>query len=384
MAAALEGQLLGIDDLARAQGRRGEGAVHVGGGNVGAPAARGTIPGRERREVLLAVVPHHLHRRHVAARAELEAEGGLLREEEVVRARELQRVDLIRQAQFQELVARVDQVRRPVADGAHAEVEPAAPVAGMVLPVVVVPLGRGEPGVPVHARREGLLLRELLDIHVIGMPAAPVVVVRDDLVDVLDDAGVLPGLELEVVRLGVALVAHLRGELGVLPRGGHQQLALVEGARHGLFHIHVLAAVEGEHRDGEMREVRDGDAHGVEMVRVLVEELAEVLEQLRLGELGDGLAAFGALRVHVAQGDDVAEAGPGEIVDDLGAAVRDADGREAHLGPLGGRRGGAVEALGGKVLHAEDGAGRAEAGRLQEVASGKRFHGVSVLCVAQK
>ena len=63
-----------------------------------------------------------------------------------------------------------------------------------------------------------------------------------------------------------------------------------------------------------------------------------------------------------------------EIVDDLGAAVRDADGGEAHLGPLGGRRGGAAEALGGKVLHAEEGAGRAEAGRLQEVASGKGFH----------
>ena len=197
--------------------------------------------------------------------------------------------------QLQELVAGVDDVRGPVADGAHAEVEPAAPVAGMVLAVVVVPLGGGEPGIPVHARREGLLLREFLDIHVIGMPAAPVVVVRDDLVDVLDDAGVLPGLELEVVRLGVALVAHLRGELGVLPRGRHQQFALVEGARHGLFHIDVLAAVEGEHRDREMREVRDGDAHGVEVVRVLVEELAEILEQLRLGVFGDGLAALGAL-----------------------------------------------------------------------------------------
>ena len=136
----------------------------------------------------------------------------------------------------------------------------------------------------------------------------------------------------------------------------------------------MLAAVEGEHRDGEMREVRDGDAHGVEMVRVLVEELAEVLEELRLRVFGDGLAAFCALRVHVAQGDELAEAGAFEFIDDLGAAVRDADGREAHLGPLGGRRGGAAEALGGKVLHAEEGAGRAEAGRLQEVASGKGFH----------
>ena len=310
-----------------------------------------------------------------AAGAELEAEGGLLREEEVVRARELQGFDLIRQAQLQELVARVDQVCRPVADGAHAEVEPAAPVAGMVLPVVVMPLGRGEPGVPVHARREGLLLREFLDIHVIGVPAAPVVVVRDDLVNVLDDAGVFPGLELEVVRLRMTLVAHLGGEFRVLPRGSHQQLALMEGARHGLFHIHVLAAVEGQHRDGEMREVRDGDANRVEMVRVLVEELAEILEELRLRIFGDGLAAFSALRVHVAQGDELTEAGAFELVDDLGAAVGDADGGEAHLGPLGGRRGGAVEALGGKVLHAQDSAGRTETGRLQEITSGKSFHG---------
>ena len=206
------------------------------------------------------------------------------------------------------------------------------------------------------------------------MPAAPVVVVCDDLVHILDDAGFLPGLELEIVLLRVALVAHLGRQFGMPPGGVHQKFALVEGPGHGLLHIHVLAAVQGEHRDGEMGKVRNGDAHGVEMVRVLVKELAEVLEQLRLGELGDGLAAAGALRIHVAQGDDVAESGVHKVVDDLRTAVCNADGGEAHLGPfLGGR---AVTGFHrGKMLHAQNGAGRSKAGRLEKSPS---FHIVSV------
>ena len=201
------------------------------------------------------------------------------------------------------------------------------------------------------------------------MPAAPVVVVRHNLVNILDDAGVLPGLELEVIGVGVALVAHLGGQLGMLPGGGHQQFALVECPGHRLLHIHVLAIVHGEHRHGEMGKVRDGDAHGVKVVGIFLEELAEVLEDLRLGMGGDGFAAFLALRVHVAQGGELAQAGAVEFVDDLLAAVRDADGGEAHLGALlGGLRGGGI--LRGEALHAEQDAGRAEAGRLQEVASG--------------
>ena len=172
----------------------------------------------------------------------------------------------------------------------------------------------------------------------------------------------------------MALVAHLRGQLGMTPGGGHQQFALMEGAGHGLLDVDVLAAVEGEHRHGEMGEVRDGDAHCIEMVGVFVEELAEVLEELRLGILGDGLAALLALRIHVAQGDELAEAGALELVDDLGTAVRDADGGEAHLRALLAGLGGVRPLHGGKALHAQDGARRAEAGGLEEIASGKWFH----------
>ena len=48
------------------------------------------------------------------------------------------------------------------------------------------------------------------------MPAAPVVVMGYDGIDILDDAGLDPGLELEIVGAGVALVAHLGDDIGIL------------------------------------------------------------------------------------------------------------------------------------------------------------------------
>ena len=160
-----------------------------------------------------------------------------------------------------------------------------------------------------------------------------------------------------------------------MPAGGvHQQFALQEGTRHGFFQIHVLAIVQGQHSHGEMCEVRNSDADGVEVIGVLLKELPEIREKLGLGECGDGFAAALALRIYVAQGHDIAETGTHEIADDLGSTVGNADGSQPDLAlfpcsrPLGAFRC-------GKMLHAQDGSGCSQSGRLDETTSGKHFHG---------
>ena len=66
-------------------------------------------------------------------------------------------------------------------------------------------------------------------------------------------------------------------------------------------------------------------AAGVELVAILVEELAEVGEALGIGIHLECLLALLALQVNVAEGDDVHHVRLGELVDVLLTAIADAD-----------------------------------------------------------
>ena len=156
-----------------------------------------------------------------------------------------------------------------------------------------------------------------------------------------------PRFELEVVVAGVTLVAHLRDDAG-LARRRHQQVHLPECLGQRLLHIHVLAVLHRVHRKGEVGMIGRGHDHRVERRAGLVEHLAEVTEQ------GDGreqvarLLRVRAVEVHIAEGHHAHEAGCGERLDHVVAAVADADDGEAQR-PVGRRESGrALPGTGGR------------------------------------
>ena len=270
----------------------------------------------------------------------------------------VEQCDFVRQTEIEELVHRVEDMSAPVAKGSHTEVVPRAPFTLMVFAGIVVPLGSAEPSIPIHTCGQRLSLGQVLDIRVEAMPTAAVVHVCRDGSDVLDDASLLPCLELEVVALGVSLVANLCGQLGMAACHLHQQLSLEEGARHGLLQIDVLAVGERHHGDGEVDMVGHGGYDSLEVICAFLEELAEVAIALDVGVLCEYLLALFAIEVHIAEGCDFDHARAQEVVEVLFATVADANEGNFHLVAFGvGRLAGGHEmgSSGGDTWHATEG-----------------------------
>jgi len=103
-----------------------------------------------------------------------------------------------------------------------------------------------------------------------------------------------------VVRAGVHLRAHLRGELRA---GGRlrDEAGFVDGVRERLLAVHVLAGVQGHQRGGRVRVVGRGDENGLDIL--VIEDAPQVGTELRLREAVAGLG--GAFFIHVAEGDDL-------------------------------------------------------------------------------
>lgn len=221
----------------------------------------------------------------------------------------------------------IQNVSTPVAEGAHAEIVPAAPLSVDVVLVVIVETGRHQPGVPVERLRDRLSRRETFDVRIPAVPATRRVHVGGDRRNVLDDSGVFPCLELEIIPFGVALVAHLVDYLVLFCRF-HHQLDLVERACHRLLGIDVLAERHRQHTDREVREVRNPDRNGVDLVAHLVEHLPEILEARHVRELLQRLFGVRGPHVYVAQRDDVGLARFSELAENFAAPVADpADGQ---------------------------------------------------------
>ena len=238
---------------------------------------------------------------------------------------------LVGQPQVEELVDGVEDVGTPVAEGSHAEVIPATPFALMVEAVVVVPLLRAEPCVPIHALRQRLCFGELMDVGVEFVPTARVVHVGGDGGDILDDACLLPGLELEIVGFGVALVSDLCGKVRMTAGILHQQLRLHEGACHGLLYVDVLAFVEGHHTNGEVDMVRNSCQDGIELRTGLLEHLTEVVEAFGLRVFFQYFLHMLAFKVDVAKCNDLDEARLFELLNVEGTLVADADIGNLHF-----------------------------------------------------
>ena len=176
---------------------------------------------------------------------------------------------------------------------------------------------------------------EAVDVRIPLMPAASVVHVSRYGRHILDDAGIHPRLELEVVGLGVTLITHLCRQIGAFAGGLHQQFGLVEGARQRLLDINMFARSQRQHRNREVRMIGRRNRHGIEEVACLVEEFAEVAEKLGLGiHRHHLLGVFGA-HIHITQSHYLDHARLGKFLDNLAAAVTDADVGYLHLFAFG-------------------------------------------------
>ena len=169
---------------------------------------------------------------------------------------------------------------------------------------IVVPLAGTQPGVPVHALRQRFGRRQVLHVRVEAMPAPAVVHVGRYGGHVLDDTGLEPCLELEIVGFGVPLVAHLSGQ---------KQFSLMECPHHGFFQINVLAVRQRHHGHGEVDMVGHGSHYGLEIVAALLEQFAEVAVALGSGKHVEHLLALAAVKVNIAQGRHFYHAGTHEV-----------------------------------------------------------------------
>jgi hypothetical protein len=169
----------------------------------------------------------------------------------------------------------------------------------------------------------------------------------------------------------------LRHDLVVLG-GLHQGADLADGMGQGLLAIDVLAPLDGRHGRHGVRMVGRADDHRVDLVRHLVEHLAEVLIDLGVRELRDlrTLAALGP-QVHVAQGDDLRAAVAGDRFDVAAAHAASADAGDVQS--LTGRR----RALPSQDVPGYNRKGRRPRGRLQESSSGSCRMSVAHTCTSR-
>ena len=264
------------------------------------------------RSLLQAVVPEHLERRHVAVGGEIVPDHRPLREHERARAFLLDALDADHLAirKVQRHVRRTQDVAGHVAQRAAAEVVEPAPVERLVEEAAVAvgfglaarregPLfGHAEPQIPIQRGRNRIFLRNLREPLRPHRPVAPGVHFGDVAdVAVPDDLRGLPR-----AFVGIALVAHLRGDL--VFRGRLAQLArFPDRAHQRLLHVHVLAALHAPHGRRGVHVVRYGDDHGVDVLAFLIQHLPEVFVLRRLVEARE--RGGGAAVVHIAERHDI-------------------------------------------------------------------------------
>ena len=174
-----------------------------------------------------------------------------------------------------------------VAQRAGAEIEPAAPGdaddrPGGTAARGAAPSQRFQSRSGGHGRRVGRALEVLLPE--LARPVAPAV----DLAHRADGAGLDPLARQAQAFAGVAVVAHLRDQAGLLGHAGHHA-GLLDAVGHRLLDVDVLAGPQRGQRDRRVHVVGRGDHHRVDVL-ALVEHHAVVLELLGLGEGLEGAA----------------------------------------------------------------------------------------------
>ena len=246
-----------------------------------------------------------------------------------------------------------------VAQRARTKVPPAPPVEGKVCGVVIDLFGRPKPEVPIQFLWDAVLAggcwQTLGPYRTVG-PAV-------DAGDISDGPCINELLGTTHAFTRATLVAHLGHHLVFFGRFG-EHAGLIDIVRKGLLDIDVLAELHGGKRGHGMGVVGRGDGHGIDILRLLVQHLPEVLIDLRLRETFDGGPDLAI--VHVRKANDVGLGALREFREiafalSAGTDARDiqrvAGGQESfaehvpgHNGEAGGRKDRIPEELPARVL----------------------------------
>ena len=266
------------------------------------PSGRSGLSGVAR----VAVVPPELERRQVSALRELEADARGLGEGLRVNARGQFALDDVGIAELERAERHVDGVAGHVAQGAGAEIIPAAPLERVIDVLLEGPLaGRAEPEIPVQVRRDRVLPARA--VQALGPDRA---VGPDMQFERFADHARLDDFDgAAQAALGAALVAHLRRQVllfGQLPH--HARLA--DGLDQRLLAEAVFAHLHRPDRRHAVVMVRRGNGHRIDVLAHFIQHLAVIAVLLGWGNFSANCLAFlpSVLLVHVADGHDVAAA----------------------------------------------------------------------------
>ena len=177
------------------------------------------------------------------------------------------------------------------------------------------------PCVIVHVLGNFFSFWHLNHVWVISMPTTAIVHVSGNGCDVLDDTSLHPSLELEIVRLGVTLVAHLCGHIRVATCHFHQKFRFLEGTDHGLLQINVLLILQSHHGYKEMDMVGHTGSHCIKMVGIFFKKLAEIAETLCVGIHIQDLLALFAVKINITKGYHIHHIRLCELIDVLFTTV---------------------------------------------------------------
>ena len=215
----------------------------------------------------------------------------------------------------------IEDVATHVAEGARAEVEAFAPIAGMIITGRVGPFsGVAEPEVPVETTGDGRGGGGR------GADVTPFFITpRVDFFHFADGAAVDDGDGLAVNFLRVNLNAHLGDEFFLAGKFG-EDARLVDVVREGFLAVNVFAELHRGVGDGRVHVVGHGDVARVDVALLLVEKLAPVLVDAHVGEHGFDVGDF--VEIDVGNGDEFDERIAG---DGLDVGPRHAGGAEAGV-----------------------------------------------------
>ena len=201
----------------------------------------------------------------------------------------------------------------------------------MVVMVVIMILSYADPCVPIHRLGNRFSHRHMPNIRVPSVPATRIIHMGGNGGNILDNTGLFPCLELEIVRLGMSLVTHL-GDNAVFLGPTHHDLYLLECAGHRFLYIYMFAVRHRLDRDREVGMIRHAYAYGIDLVRHPVEHRAEVLKTGRFREHVDNLLRVRGSHVHVAESYYVTQTCVIQFLGDLAPSLSDAD--ERYIYPV--------------------------------------------------
>ena len=226
------------------------------------------------------------------------------------------RFNFVRQAQIEEFVNGVKDMGAPVAKGSEAEVVPSPPVARVVFLIEIVICCCCEPRIPVfvsHSCRQRLGFGEPGYVRVVGMPSPAAVHKCGNLCYIFYYSGFLPGLELEIVLPGMALVSYLGYQFRILLSHLRQYFGFKKCACHGFFDKNVFSKLHCSHADREVSKVGYCNLNCIYVSGHLVEHDPEVPE---LFGFGNQLYCFlGPLRIeiHITDRNNICQSGIYEL-----------------------------------------------------------------------